>query len=151
MTINCMKDYYYINKLSLKLAIAVVAIILSTGCGVGIQKKKFLCRWNDLYNRYTKDSNSEPWLVEDRPDLIFRKVFTDRSWIILRSQSVAGGSQFDATISLDSNGSIFWTNHAFSGYEGLGEEVSRIRADSIKEFYDNSGLFEFQKIENLCP
>jgi hypothetical protein len=147
-----MKNYnYYINKLSLNLTIAIVAVILSTGCGDGMQKKKFLCKWNGLYNRYTKDSTSDPWLAEDRPDLIFRRVFTDRSWIMLRSQSVAGGSQFDATISLDSNGSIFWTTHAFSGYEGLGEEVSRIRADSIKEFYDNSKSFALQEIEKVCP
>lgn len=137
--------------LSAKAAIALVFIILSFGCGNKIQKKTFLCKWNDLYRRYKNDSTSVPWLPKDRPDLIFRRVFTDRSWIMLRSQSVAGGSQFDATISLDSDGSIFWTDYAFSGYEGLGEEVSRVSAGSIKEFYAKAGTFRFQEIENVCP
>lgn len=89
--------------------------------------------------------NSTPWSKDDRPDLIFKRVYDDGTWIMARSESEAAGDFFNASVFLDSSGNIVWTDHLFSGYEGLSEEISRVPSSTISDFHVNAKRFNLRK------
>lgn len=76
----------------------------------------------------------------------FTRSFSDGSWVAAISEhSCSSGAGFDATVFYDSTGVVREErSHHFCGSEGLENELGRVAANSVTEFY---GALQLQLAE----
>jgi hypothetical protein len=67
----------------------------------------------------------------------FTRSFSDGTWVAVMSEhACSSGAGFDATVFYDSENIVrFDKLHHFCGLEGLHNELTKISADSLREFY----------------
>ena len=67
----------------------------------------------------------------------FARKFSDGTWVaVISEHACSSGAGFDATIFYDSSGIMrVDKTHHFCGTEGLENELSRVTASTLREFY----------------
>jgi hypothetical protein len=97
----------------------------------------FVDHWGDLFHQHSTPEAFKTIAPGDRPDLIYQRLFDSGEWIAARTEySCTDGAGFDATVFLDSRGSIrYQIGHHFCAYEGLSGDLNKVEANSLAEFY----------------
>lgn len=111
-------------------------------------KDAFVKDWISTFNQCKTVSRIQNLPRDKRPDLIVVRRFPDQQWVAAVADSTcsrAGG--WDAAVFYDSRGRLHQTEHHFCGYEGLTDDINRIKANSLAEFYTQSNSFELKPVK----
>jgi hypothetical protein len=76
------------------------------------------------------------------------RTFPSGEWYVATCEhACCSGAGFDATVIRDSTGAIYADKtHTFCGVEGMAEDLSYIKADSLAEFYARVWQMKLQRL-----
>lgn len=141
------KKLKIIPSLFLVLAIVVLFAGFAVPYLANRRVEQFVGHWGPLFAEHQDLQGLQQIDAADRPDLIYIRHFDSGEWIAARTEySCTDGAGFDATVFLDSSGSIHYqTGYNFCGYEGLCGELNGIPATSLPQFYAGLKHMELTK------